>query len=124
MTPTSALRARIFSSNASSALMRLEPRRLCGVPAAGVAQRHRAVELRLSRLGVHAIGDEIAVALELKVLLGPRFLERGLELRADHLLRIRIQVLQKIPVARARMRHFEEAVVEPHLRRMRMPRAQ
>src|SRR6266542_6325125 len=116
MTPTSALRARIFSSNASSALMRLQPRRLCGVPAAGVAQRHRPVELRRARCGVETVGDEVAVALELEALLGLRILQRRLELRADHLLRIRIQVLQKIPVARARMLRLEEAVVESHLR--------
>jgi len=40
------------------------------------------------------------------------------------LLRIRIQVLQKIRIPRPRMRHFEQAVVEPHLRRVRVLRAQ
>src|SRR2546426_4557656 len=102
MTPTSALRPRIFSSSASSAFMPPSiRRRLGGLPAPGVAQRHCAIELRLSRLRVHAIGDEVAVALELEALLGLRFLQRRLELRGDHLFRIRIQVGEPIPLTLA-----------------------
>src|SRR5258708_3189886 len=66
----------------------------------------------------------MAVALDLEPLLGPRVLERGLELRGDELLRVRIAVRHELLVPRSRMRDLEQPVVQAHFRRVRMHRAQ
>src|SRR5688572_30207622 len=80
-----------------------------------IPQRHRAVEYGHPRLRILEVGHEIAVPLELEALLGPRFFQRGLELRADDTPRSGVQVEDEIAVARAGMRDPEQAVVEPHL---------
>ena len=48
----------------------------------GVLQRHRPIEYRRAGLRVDAVGDEVAVPLELEALLRLRLLQRGFELRA------------------------------------------
>src|SRR5687768_17790635 len=75
-----------------------------------IAQRHRAVEDGRPRFRIPHVGDEVAMPLELEALLGPRFLERRLELRADDAPRSGIQVENEIAVARAGMRGAEQAV--------------
>src|SRR5690349_5695364 len=80
--------------------------------APGVAQGNRAVEDRR----IVAVGDEIAVPLELKALFALRVSHRGLELGGDDLLRLGVEVLQEIGIARARVRNTEQPVEEPHLR--------
>src|SRR5690606_8876773 len=77
-----------------------------------IAKRHGAVEHRLPQLRIQAIGDEVAMALELETILGTGILERRFKLRLDHAHRIRIDVQQEVAVAGARIGHGEEAVVE------------
>src|SRR5688500_3679664 len=81
----------------------------------GIPQRHSTVEYGHSRFRVLEVGNEVAVALELEALPGPRFFKRGLELRADDSPRSGVQVEDEIAAARAGMRDREQAVVEPHL---------
>ena len=80
-----------------------------------VAQGNRAVEYRRAWFGIETVRDEISVPFELHSIFGLHFLERGLEPRADDRFRIRIQSLNKVGIASARMRIPEQAVVQPYL---------
>src|SRR5688572_9963245 len=80
-----------------------------------IPQRYGAIEDRRPRSRIPDVGNEVAVPLELKALPGPRFFQRGLELRADDAPRRGVQVEDEIAAARAGMRDREQAVVEPHL---------
>src|SRR5262245_24097085 len=94
------------------------PRRLPDSPrllSPRIPQCHRAVEHGRAGPRVGSIGHEVAVALELEALLGLRLLEGGLEVSGENLFRIRIDVVQEVALAGARMRHPEETIVQPHL---------
>src|ERR1700694_458500 len=76
----------------------------------GIPEGYGAVEARRAGPAVDAVGDEVAVPLELEAFFGLRLTQRGLELRGDDLLRIGIEVFDAFG-----LRPLEEPVIEPHL---------
>src|ERR1700754_2366691 len=88
-----------------------------------VAQTDDAIEYWLTRLGIDAVGDEIAMTLELIALLRQRFARARFQVGVDHALRIRIQRFEEIAAAGVRLRFLEQAVVDTHFGRARGCRA-
>jgi hypothetical protein len=63
---------------------------------------------------VEAVGDEVAKALELELLVWLRSGQAGLDVGGDHLLAVRIQAGLEVLAARVRLRLGEQAVVQAH----------
>src|SRR5579871_5608179 len=80
----------------------------------GIPQRDGAVVDRLSRTMQRAVGDEVAVAFELKALLRRSGEQGGFRPGAGNAARVGIQVEQKIALSGPRLGNGEQPVVQAH----------
>jgi hypothetical protein len=89
--------------------------------APGVTQPYGPVEDELPRTGVR-IHHEIALSLELKAFTGTRDSETRLQNTVSQGAQgIRVKVRKKISAAGTWLRHHEQSIIKPHLRRDTMP---
>ena len=88
--------------------------------APAILQRDDAVENRAAGRRVDPIGNKVAMALELKTLVGFRLLSAGFEIRMDYDFGVWIQRLLEVFTTGIRMRVFEQAVVQANFGFYRM----
>ena len=79
-----------------------------------VLQTGDAVEYRSAGGVVEAVGDEVAKALELELLVWLRTSQAGLDVGGDGAFAVRIQAGLEVTPARVRLRLCEEAVEQAH----------